>query len=304
MTFRLKPNESLPTSIKRIAQEQNTKAIAELSTTDELGIDEAVHQARKRLKKIRAVIRLVRDSLGSGVYKRENAHFRDLGRKLANLRDSKVQIETLDNLIAHFANIIAPEPIKNLHRKLRVDYRREYQRVIDEGVVISVKNQLKDAQTEIDRWAIESDDWSAIAKSLKRVYKRGYKGLDRALYEPTAENLHQWRKRVKYLRYQLKILRPIWSEMMTEWVDRTHELTDYLGEDHDLAVLHKFVQTQPERFDGENTLEILTDLCDRRRTELQSAAIFLGKKIYTEKPQDFVNRLGNYWQISKAETKS
>ena len=51
MTFRLKPNESLPTSIKRIAQEQNAKAIAELSTADELGINEAVHQARKRLKK-------------------------------------------------------------------------------------------------------------------------------------------------------------------------------------------------------------------------------------------------------------
>lgn len=304
MAFRLKPNESLPTSIKRIAQEQIAKAIAELSTTDELGIDEAVHQARKRLKKTRAVIRLVRDSLGSEVYQRENARFRDVGRKLATLRDSKVQIETVDNLTNHFADTIAPNTFRDLRRELRVDYRREYQRVIDEGVVISVKNQLKDAQTEIDHWAIESDDWSAVAKNLKRVYKRGYKGLDKALSEPTAENFHEWRKRVKYLRYQLRILRPIWSEMMSGWIDRTHDLSDYLGEDHDFAVLHEFVQTQPERFDRENTQEILTKLCDCRRAELQSSAIFLGKRIYTEKPKNFVDRLGNYWQIWQTETKS
>lgn len=303
MTFRLKPNEFLSTGIKRIAKEQIAKAIAELSNTDELGIDEAVHQARKRLKKIRAVIRLVRDRLGSEVYQQENACFRDLGRKLAILRDSKVQIATVDNLTSHFADTIAPDTFRNLRQELRVDYRREYQRVIDEGVVIAVKNQLKDAQTEIDRWTIESDDWSALAKSLKCVYKRGYKGLNRALSEPTADNLHDWRKRVKYLRYQLRILCPIWSEMMTGWVNRTHELADYLGEDHDLAVLHEFVQIQPERFDHEHTLEILTDLCNRRRAELQSAAMFLGTRIYTEKPQDFVNRLGNYWQIWQAETK-
>lgn len=114
MTFRLKHNESLPTSIKRIAKEQIAKAIAELANIDELGIDEAVHQARKRLKKTRAVIRLVRDRLGSETYQRENARFRDLGRNLASLRDIKVQIETLDNLTNNCANTIAPETFKKL----------------------------------------------------------------------------------------------------------------------------------------------------------------------------------------------
>ena len=303
MTYRLKPDESIPKGIKRIAKKQIGKAIAELSAVDELGIDEAVHQARKRLKKTRAVVRLVRDSLGSQ-YKQENARFRDLGRSLSSLRDAKVQIETVDNLTAHFSDIAAPEIFTDLRRELRVDYRREYQRVSDEDILNLVKNQLKDAKPEIDRWSIDSDGWSAVAKSLKRVYQRGYQGLHRALSEPTAENLHEWRKRVKYLRYQLRILHPIWSEMMAEWVDRTHELSDYLGEDHDLAVLQKFVLAQPERFDRENTLKMLTTLSDRRQTELQSAAIFLGKRIYTEKPKDYVNRLENYWQIWQAEIKN
>jgi CHAD domain-containing protein len=289
------PNEPISIGIKRIATKQVEKAIKELSATDELGVDEVVHQARKRLKKTRAVIRLVRDTLGSTTYKQENARFRDLGNNLAGLRDSKVQIETLDNLIAHFSDI-APETFTDTRRELRVDYRREYQRVLDEDVITLVRDRLKDAREAIASWTIDADDWSAIAPSLKRVYKRGYKALHLASSEPTAENLHDWRKRVKYLRYQLRILSPIWSGMMAQWIEQTHDLSDYLGEDHDLAVLTEFISSQPARFDRDK-IETLIALCDRRQIELQLAAIRLGKRIYTEKPKAFVSRLGNYWHI-------
>ena len=263
-------------------------------------MDEAVHQARKRLKKTRAVVRLVRDRLEKDLYKQENARYRDIGHKLANLRDAKVQIVTLDNLTAHFGNTVGEEAFTDIRQELQVDYRREYQRVLNKGIIISVKNELKDAKTQIDNWKIKSSGWKAIDKSLKRVYKRGYKGLDTAMSEPTVENLHDWRKRVKYLRYHLSILRPIWSEVMEEWIDRTHELSDYLGEDHDLAVLQEFVSKQPERFDRQNILD-LTALIDRRREELQPQAIFIGKRIYTEKDKRFVKRLNNYWKIWQEE---
>ena len=300
MAYRLKASESVFKGIKRIATEQIEKAISDLSVTDET-VDEAVHQARKRLKKTRAVVRLVRDRLEEKVYKQENARYRDIGRKLANLRDAKVQIGTLDNLTAHFGNTIDEEAFTDIRRELQVDYRREYQRVLDEGIIISVKNELKDAKTQIDNWKIKSSGWKAVDKSLKRVYKRGYKGLDLAMSKPTVENLHDWRKRVKYLRYHLSILRPIWSEIIEEWIDRTHDLSDYLGEDHDLAVLQEFVSNRPERFDRQNTLESLNALIDLRRQELQPQAIFIGRRIYTEKDKRFVKRLNNYWQIWQEE---
>lgn len=301
MAYRLKAGESVSKGIKRIATEQIDKAIADLSVKDETSVDEAVHQARKRLKKTRAVVRLVRDRLGKKVYKQENARYRDIGRKLANLRDAKVQIVTLDNLTAHFGNTVGEEAFTDIRRELQVDYRREYQRVLNKGIIISVKNELKDAKTQINNWKIKSSGWKAIDKSLKRVYKRGDKGLDTAMSEPTPENLHDWRKRVKYLRYHLSILRPIWSEMMEEWIDRTHDLSDYLGEDHDLAVLQEFVSNQPKRFDRQNTLESLNALIDRRRQQLQLQAIFIGKRIYAEKDKRFVIRLNNYWKIWQEE---
>ena len=303
MPYRLKANESVSKGIKRIVNEQIEKAVDELAATEELGVDEAVHKARQRLKKIRAVVRLVRDRLGKKVYRRENARFRDLGRSLANLRDGQVRIATLDNLTAHFADTVESDAFTGIRHELGVDYRREYQSILDKGTIISVRNQLKDLKDEVNDWKIGSNNWSAVDSSLKRVYQRGDRALDKARSKPTVENLHDWRKRVKYLRYQLQILRPIWFEMTEEWIDRTHDLSDYLGEDHDLAVLKELVLSQPKRFDRQNTLSTLTALIDRRREELQFSAMFLGRRIYTEKPRNFVDRLGNYWQIWQLEIK-
>ncbi|NIR50351.1 hypothetical protein GWO43_17745 [candidate division KSB1 bacterium] len=62
MSYRLDDQETLPDGITRIATEQVGRALGQLTT----GVDdrdEAVHDARKCLKKVRAVLRLVRDEI-------------------------------------------------------------------------------------------------------------------------------------------------------------------------------------------------------------------------------------------------
>ena len=222
MAYRLKAKESLSTGIKRIATEQIEKATSELNNADGIGVGEAVHQARKRFKKTRAVIRLVRHSLGKKTYKQENKHFRNLGRSIADLRDGEVLIETLDNLTTRFEDEVTSD-FTHIRRELRVDYRQQYQRIIDKDILVSVIDELKDSTKKINAWKIKSNDWSAMDKSFRQVYKRGYKDLDRVISKPTAENLHEWRKRIKYLRYQLQILSPMWSSLIKQWVDLTHD---------------------------------------------------------------------------------
>ncbi len=303
MSYKLKDKESVSTGIKRIASEQTKKAITELTCSDKVGVDEAVHQARRRLKKTRAVLRLVRYSLPPSTYKQNNQSFRDIGRNLSELRDSKVRIKTLDNLIAH-ADTVSPELFSNIRREFYVDYRQEYQRVLDGDILSLVKNELKDAQDDINNWTIKPNSWSTVDRSLKQVYARGYKDLAKAVSKPTAENFHEWRKRVKYLRYQLQVINPIWKDLVQTLVEQTHVLSNYLGEDHDLAVLKKFVSSQPERFDRDRELDFLIPLIEHRQKELRTAAISLGKKIYTEKPKNFVRRLGNYWQVWREDNQN
>ncbi|MDY6900337.1 MAG: metal-binding protein, partial [Cyanobacteriota bacterium] len=73
-------------------------------------------------------------------------------------------------------------------------------------------------------------------------------------------------------------------------------------DDHDLAVLYEFINNQQEILNNQAELEVLNSLINRRRKQLQSAAKSLGKRIYVESPDLFVNRIEAYWQIWQKES--
>src|ERR671929_1828085 len=93
--YRLKEGEPLRDEIARVARGRIDNAIDELSGKTDSTPVEAVHEARKDMKKLRALLRLTRGELGEQVYSRENACFRDAARELAGQRDADVMLETL-----------------------------------------------------------------------------------------------------------------------------------------------------------------------------------------------------------------
>jgi len=167
----------------------------------------------------------------------------------------------------------------------------------DEEAMAEVAVKIEQGRARVANWPIERNDFSALYGGLKRVYKRGYKGLAGAYRESVAENFHDWRKRVKYLWYHMRILKPLWPDLLGELADALHDLSDYLGDDHDLAEFRQLVLDRPEMFNDEPELQALLGLIDRRRAELEAAARPLGERIYVEKPEAFVNRLAAYWPV-------
>ena len=63
-SYRLEPKEPLPEEIARIARGRIDHAIDELRGKTDSTPEEAVHEARKDLKKLRALLRLARASWG------------------------------------------------------------------------------------------------------------------------------------------------------------------------------------------------------------------------------------------------
>jgi hypothetical protein len=103
MVFHLKADESVSKGIRRIARKEIEKAQQELADPRETSTEEVVHGARKRFKRVRAVVRLVREGLGERRYRRENACFRDAARPLSEVRDAHALVQTLDRLAEHYA---------------------------------------------------------------------------------------------------------------------------------------------------------------------------------------------------------
>jgi CHAD domain-containing protein len=112
----------------------------------------------------------------------------------------------------------------------------------------------------------------------------------------TTADLHEWRKQVKYLRYQFHLLEPLWPAIIGELADQAHALTEYLGEDHDLAVLEQRIRGGDRKLLDDQTRGALLALIERCRRRLQDKAFVLGQRLYEERPAQLRRRFGQYWR--------
>jgi CHAD domain-containing protein len=289
----LKETEPVPDGIKRISLDQIDRALDRLSVKTR-NRDRAVHEARVCFKKIRAVLRLVYGELGRETFKLENRNYRDLGRQLAKTRDTAVVAGTLEELVRDFNRELAHSDIKALRKRLRrskADQHSHRKQTLSE-----VAEELSSARQRVETWPIKSDGFSVLNTGLRRVYKRGRAGFELARAERTTENVHEWRKQVKYLWYQVCVLNPMWPKTLDILADELNKLADFLSEDHDLAMLSRTAIEQAEALGDAAEVEKLILLIDQRRIVLQTKAVALGARLYAEKPKAFVRRMKSYWE--------
>jgi CHAD domain-containing protein len=303
MAFRLKVDESVKKGVRRIVRREIDGALDELTGRDGDSRDEAVHDARKRFKKVRAVLRLVRDELGAKAYRRENHSFRDAARPLTEVRDAKVLVDTLDKLAKQYAGQLSADEVDRVRQQLQADRRAVRTRVLDtDGALGRVADAVEGARARLKDWPIKHRGWQALRGGLKRVYGSGRRAFTTAAADPTDENLHELRKQAKYLRHQLEVLEPVWPEIMKDFAGQVHELGDLLGDDHDLAVLRQTLAGDPERFGGAPALDPVFGLIERRRHELREAGLALGRRIYHDTTGNFVAGIRDYWRAWRSET--
>lgn len=291
MPYRIFEDKSLGKDVRRVAREQIDRAVEELSV-GEHDRHEGIHDARKRLKKIRALLRLVRDELGA-TYRFENALFRDTARRLSSVRDAEAMIETFDSLVEQSGNQMGRPVIPSMRHAL-VERRNEIAEA-DVGLddrIDQVIAELGNARRRVGDWHLKHGGFRAVRPGLARTYRRARNGMAQAYDELTPEAFHEWRKRVKYHRYHTRLLRNVWKRPFQARREALKTLSDYLGDEHDLAVFSQILVDERERFGADRNVELTVDLVNRRRAELRALARPLGAKLFAEKPK----RLKRRWQ--------
>jgi CHAD domain-containing protein len=295
MAVALQRCESGTQGLRRIVREQIGKALEALD--GKKLSDEAVHSARKELKKARATLRLLRDALGDALYQRENAALRDAARPLSDVRDAKVLLDTLDRIVHRYGAPARALPLDGFRQALRGEYAATRRRILERPNALKLQ---RDALCRIversAHWPVGHHGWSVIGAGLKRVYRQGRKAFATSQAVPSPENLHEWRKQVKYLWHALQVLEPLRPRVIGKRADRTHTLADYLGNHHDLSVLRNKVADLADAFPEAASRSELLALIDRYRTRLQDKAFVLGRRLYKEKAGVFAALFRQYWR--------
>lgn len=296
--YRLLEGEPVGPGVRRVLQAQVDDAVAQLR--GEAGNDPAgaIHEARKDIKKIRSALRLVRDAIGDDAWRRENDHYRDVARKLSAHRDAEILVESLAGLHERFGKAVR-ERSQKLHDELEAENRAAHDDGTIDRTLAGAAAELIACRSSLDELALDGDGWGLIAPGLHRSYRRGRKRLRSVEEEASVTNLHELRKRVKDLWYQLRLIREADKPMIGALADHAHDLSDHLGDDHDLALLREEVQRRRDAFASPADQRHLLQEIDHRRGELQFAAISLGERIYGEKPKKFTARLAKRYRRSR-----
>ncbi len=261
------------------------------------GADEwTVHEIRKVLKRLRALMRLLRHKLGRRRFARENAALRDCGRHLAGARDAEVMLSTLDVLCKrHPAKLAGSRGVRRLRAQLFAERdRAATAAILDPRLRGAVAGELRAVRERVAGWELTARDAKLVEPGLERLYREGRRDLRSARRRQDSEALHQWRKRVKDLRYVAETL-DRGDKRIHRVARRADRLGETLGEEHDLALLARAVRERRKRFAGDRAArKALLKLIARRRAKLRRRALRDGERLYRRRPRAFVRRLRHF----------
>jgi CHAD domain-containing protein len=149
----------------------------------------------------------------------------------------------------------------------------------------------------VPAWPLDGCGLGDLRTGAARTYSDGVVAWRAARGTDDVDLLHDWRKRVKDLWYQHRLLRDAWPVVLTAFSDAADALGELLGDEHDLAVL-------AERLDGLELppaadVEVLAELIGERRAQLRAEAFALGERLYAERPAAYERRLTVYLRAAR-----
>ena len=302
MAYRFEADENVRDAIVRCAGEQLDRAVSELSERIDSDPVTAVHSARKAVKKERSLLRMARGSMPASQRRRENAALRDASRGLSGARDAEAMIATLDDLSERYAGQVPESTFHAIREQLEV--RRDQQREALRGSALGTRavGQLGAVRVRVEGWKLDGDGWKAVETGLRRSYTDGRSAFTRAQTGRSIEGLHAWRKRVKDLWYQERLLASVAGPVLAGQVKEAHRLADQLGDDHDLGVLREALTRGSVHAPVD--LDAVVGLIDHRRDTLQTEALYVGARVYAEKPGAFIRRTRELWKAGRDQARA
>jgi CHAD domain-containing protein len=240
-----------------------------------------VHAARKEVKRARATLRLMREVIDPDHFREEDATLRRVAQMLNDARDAEVMLRTFLRLRESIKDSDPQTNLGPLHKLLLQERRRATSNEL--GVRLNAIRAMLTRSKERTRDRSVANDLDLLAQGMRRTYRKGRLCYRAASESRTDEQLHAWRRQVKYCGYQLEAIGQV-GRKMTKRLRRCRKLADLLGSDHDLALLHKRVMDAP--MDAGSALCLMNAIA-RNRARLQRHALDLGARIYRAKTRKF-----------------
>jgi CHAD domain-containing protein len=300
MAFRIKRKEKVAKGIRRVVREQlrsAIKAARDSGATQE----ERVHEVRTRLKRSRAALAMIHKGAGRRAAA-DTERLRDAARRLAKPRDLAVQAHTFRLLGSRLPKTLPPRLVSQLSKVERQLQRALRPKRVERELRRTAKH-LRVLRSELGPWEV-SDGPRAIGKGVTATYRKARRALDETRSHPSARRFHEWRKQVKALSYELRLVADAVPELVDTLMPKVERLAEILGEIHDLDCARATVGLHPRWFGPIADGAAVLALVDERRLVLEREALTLAESVFAGRAKDVRALVESGWELWRKHGKS
>jgi len=296
MAYRFKISETPQHAVRRLGCEQIDRAMRALTAAELSG--GAVHETRKCLKRIRALLRLVRPGLTGEDFQRENSRFREIGRLLSPARDAQILTETLLKL-EPYADPAANAALAVLKQHIGAAMPAAGVQP-NSATIATAREHLLEGRASIAKLTVTGTNFGAVESGLMDGYRKGLELFERTYRSGTDETFHEWRKCVQLHWRHMALLLRAWPDMLTARVEAARQLSQILGEAQDLAVLLHHIDTLPPGTLAKADQTRLVRLARKRQTHLRALAEPRGAQLFSLSPKALARSVMESWHAARA----
>jgi hypothetical protein len=284
VAYRLGARESIGKGLKRVVGKELRSAIDALDDTEPS--DEAIHEARKSIKKVRAALQLV----GSEVETADALKgLRRASRLLSPVRDAKALVESAEALFDEDSHAVPPATRADVTHKLEREKTRLTQAAASDQAFTKARRSLRRVRRSMKSWKWQRVGASDLIPEIRDHYKKARRRMRRVSGAADPEAFHGWRKRIKTLWYALRLLER--RVGVRRDLKALGSLETWLGDDHNLVVLRAQMSSHVSSDAQRRHANHLQQLARRRQHELRRMAIALGRRVFDDGPKRFARRL-------------
>jgi len=301
MSFELHQRKHLEDELTKIVRQQFRNAAHALTTSAGMQFRSAVHESRKRVKKVRAVAALLKQA-GAKLPRRDRRRLKSAARALSRVRDSSAIIDTFDRVRRRYPKQLPEHTYEILRRGLVAARDRSEARAQHDGVVAEAAERLEKTRKSAKKWTSDSIEWPEMIAILTVSYRRSRNTMKRARVTGQSATLHRWRKELKILWYQLRLARPLMTGV-APLIAELHRLGTELGDDHNLVVLAATLRGCRDLRSMRAEIRQIGRLAARMRQPLRRREFALGRRLHVRKPEAFARWLrASFKQARRQQT--
>lgn len=236
----------------------------------ETGGEDAVHQARTRVRRLRSILAVYRAAFDREAAKRMRDRLSSLGRRLGEVRDREVRARDLATLVGSDT----PAAVREAVEAITAGAREQHDRALDDLLRRLRSRGHRELLADLQQFAAAPPLSRQGAEHPRRIADKGLAKAVKRLRresEDTLEGRHLTRKAARRLRYAAEAVSDLFEPEAAELAAAAEELHDTLGDHRDLVLLARHLRAQAEepQLTGEvrEGLQRLAAECERRATE-------------------------------------